>query len=183
MGLNRGNAGGQGNKTNRQIKVIIPQITPSIRRLHNQLLPVNRPARERQLVASTAPRRLVAARNVDGRPAVGHGVVDGPGRLGGTHEGAAAVVAPALGVAAVTEGAVVLVARRDGVGRVTLLGPAARRLAAVPVPRRLAGPGRALSGDGEEEGEEAEEGRAGELHIFGLMDAGQGFGGSGWDRR
>lgn len=154
----------------RQVKMIVSQITSRIRSLHDQLLPVHRPARKRQLVAGAAPGRLVGAGDVDRRPAVRRRLVDGPGALARAHEGVAAVVAPGLGVAAVVEGAVVLVARLHGTGRVALLRPAARGLAAVPVAGRLAAARGALGRRGEEEGEEGDEGGERELHGCGCAE-------------
>lgn len=146
--------------------MIIPQVPPGIRRLHNQLLPIHRPTRKRQLVARAAPARLVTPRDVDRRPAVRVRRVDGPRGLRRAHKGRPAAVAPGLGVAAVVEGAVALVARAHGRRRVALLGPAAGGLAAVPVAGRLAGAGGALGeGGGEEEGEEGQERGEGDVHC------------------
>ena len=142
--------------------MVVPQVPSRVGRLHNHLLALQRRARESELVAGTAPRGLVAPRNVDGGPAVGEGVADGPGALVGAHEGAAAAVAAGLGVAAVVERAVVLVARLDGAGRRALARPGARRLAAVPVARGLA---RGLrEGHG---GEDGQEGGGLEMHDAG----------------
>lgn len=117
--------------------MILPQIAPRITRLHNHLLAADRSTRERELVARAAPSRLGLAADADGGPAVGHGVVDGPGALVGAHEGAAAAVAAALGRAVVVQRLVVLAARAHQLAAVRLRRPPAARLAAVPVPRRL----------------------------------------------
>lgn len=124
-------------RTHRNIKVILPQITPRIRSLHDHLLARDGPARERELVAGAAPCLLVGAGELDGGPAVGRGLIDGPGALVGAHVGAAAdaVVAAALGIGS-AQGPVALVARLHELARVGLEPPSAARLAAVPVPRR-----------------------------------------------
>lgn len=93
--------------------MIIPQIPARIRRLHDQLLPIHRPARKSELITSTAPIRLVAPRDIHRRPAIRDGLVDSPGSLRRTHEGITAVIAAGLGVAAVVQGPVILVAGSD----------------------------------------------------------------------
>ncbi|KAK7460026.1 hypothetical protein Landi51_00275 [Colletotrichum acutatum] len=120
--------------------MILPQIPPGIRSLHNHLLPRHRTARERQLVARTAPLRLRPARDPHGGEAVGQIVRDGPGRLGTAHVGSAAGVAPAARGAAVRQGVVVAVAGRHGAGGEggggDLARPGAGGFAAVPVAGR-----------------------------------------------
>ncbi len=144
--------------------MVVPQITARVRRLHDELLALDRPAREGQLVAGATPARLVAPGHVHRRPAVAVRLVDGPRAVVGAHEGAAAIVAAGLGVATVVERPVALVAGAHGRRRIALLGPAARRLAAVPVPGRLAVARRALGGRLEEEGQQRKEGGKGETH-------------------
>lgn len=117
--------------------MILPQVTPRITRLHDHLLPANRPARERELVARAAPRGLGLAGELDGGPAVAQLVGDGPGALVGAHVGRAAAVAARARGAVVVERRVGARARPDELAAVRLLRPPARRLAAVPVPRRL----------------------------------------------
>lgn len=109
-----------------KIKLRAPNITPRIRRLHHHLLPLDRPARERKLVASTASR----ARAVDGREPVREVVADGPWRLVRAHVGRAAGAA-GCGVL-VAEGLVVDVAGFDGGGDARLVAPGAAGFAAVP---------------------------------------------------
>ena len=118
--------------------MVVPQVPSRVGRLHNHLLALQRRARESELVAGTAPRGLVAPRDVDGGPAVGERIIDGPGALVGAHESAAAIVATGLGVSPVVKRAVVLVARLNGAGRRALARPGTRRLAAIPVARGLA---------------------------------------------
>ena len=148
--------------TNSKIKVVVPQVPSRVGRLHNHLLALQRRARKGELVAGTAPRGLVAPRDVDGGPAVRQRVTDGPGALVGAHEGAAAIVATGFGVATVVERVVVLVTRLDGAGRRALARPGARRLAAVPVARGLASGLR--DGHG---GKDSQEGGGLEMHDAG----------------
>lgn len=128
----------RGFQTHRQIKVILPQITTRIRRLHNHLLPGDRPTRKRQLIALAAPLHLRLPRQLHSREPVRQRVADRPGRIAGAHVRAAAGIAAALGRAAVVERLVIAVARLHGALGEALAGPRARRLAAVPVARRLA---------------------------------------------
>ncbi|KXH44599.1 hypothetical protein CNYM01_09478 [Colletotrichum nymphaeae SA-01] len=140
--------------------MILPQIPPRIRSLHNHPLPRHRAARERQLVARAAPLRLRPARDPHGGEAVGQVVRDGPGRLGAAHVGSAAArVAPAARGAAVRQGVVVAVAGRHGAGGEggggDLAGPGAGGFAAVPVAGcRACACGLGLYLVGEEDGEE-----------------------------
>jgi hypothetical protein len=157
--------------------VVLAQVAAGVGDLHDELLALDGGGRKGQLVAGAAPLLLVAVGQLGGREAVADGVVDGPRRLRGAHEGAAAVVAARLGVAAVVERAVVLVARLHGaLGEVALLRPSARqsiqhadtvrwteerrvsparRLAAVPVPRGVAVLGQHR--DGQQRGRDGEE--------------------------
>lgn len=124
--------------------MILTQITTRITSLDNHLLPTHRPTRKSQLITSAAPSRLRLAGNTHGGPPVAKSLVDGPGALVGAHVGGAAVVAGALGGPVVVERLVLLAARADHLAAVGLGRPRARRLAAVPVPRRLPRPRRAL---------------------------------------
>lgn len=130
--------------TYRKIKMVIPQITPRVTSLHDHLLPAHRSTRKREFITSAAPRSLRLTRQLNSSPTVTNGVVDGPRGLVATHEGGAAGVARALGRAPVVERLVALAARPDHLPAVRLLRPRAARLAAVPVPCRLSGPGSPL---------------------------------------
>lgn len=113
--------------TNSQIKLRLPNITPRIRRLHHHLLPLHRPTRKRQLIASATawvPR-------AHGREAVGQVFGHGPGRLVAAHVGAAAGAAR-LDVG-VGEGLVFDVAGLYGGCDAIFAGPGAGGFAAVPV--------------------------------------------------
>ena len=113
-------------KTNSQIKLRLPNITPRIRRLHHHLLPLHGPTRERQLIARATARVARA----HGREAIRQVVGDGPGRLVAAHVGAAAG-APRLHVG-VGERLVLNVAGADGGGDAVFAGPGAGGFAAVP---------------------------------------------------
>lgn len=86
------------------------------------------------LVASTAPRALAAAADARGREPVGEVVVDGPRGVVAAGVGDAAVAAR-LGVH-VGQRVVRGVAGQRRRGHRRFPAPRARRLAAVPVPRR-----------------------------------------------
>ncbi len=119
--------------------MILSQIATGVTSLHDQLLAGDGSARERELVTGTAPGRLGLAREAHGGPPVAQGLVDGPGALVRAHVGGAAGVAAGPGGAVVVERRVRLGACPDKPPAVRLLRPAARRLATVPVARRLPG--------------------------------------------
>lgn len=158
----------KGTETYRKVKVVIAQITTSVGRLHHHLLARDRPGCEGELVAGAAPARLVAARDAHRRPAVRQVLADRPRPVRAAHVRRPALLAPGRRRPAVLERVVVDVARPHGVVRPRRVGrPRARRLAAVPVPRRAARARRLRRRQrghvGREEGEEGREGNGG-LH-------------------
>lgn len=120
--------------------MILPQIAPGITSLHDHLLARDGAARERELVAGAAPRGLGLPGDAHGGPAVAEVGADGPGALRRAHVGGAARVAARARGAVVVQRPVGLRARPDQLAAVRLGRPPARRLAAVPVARRLSCP-------------------------------------------
>lgn len=139
------------------VKVVRAKVAAGVRSLHNHLLPRDRRAGERELVALAAPRLLVRARDGHRGEAVRRVVVDRPGRVVRAGERRAAVAA-GLDVR-VAQRVLARVARPDGGADGGLAAPSARWLAAVPVARRLP---RVLRrhGEGRREGRESGEGYA-----------------------
>lgn len=134
--------------------MVLAQVAAGIAGLDNHLLAADGPARESELVAGAAPRGLGLAGDAHGSPTVAERVADGPGALVRAHVGGAAVVAARLGRAVVVEGRVRSRARPDQLPAVRLQRPPARRLAAVPVARRLSGTRRPLSRGQSRDGDE-----------------------------
>ena len=110
--------------------MVVPQITTRVCSLDNHLLAIDRARGKGQFIARAAPGLLVTPRDIDGRPAVGKGRVQGPWALRRAHKGIAAGVAARPCGAVVVERSVVLVARLD-LAVVALFCPPAARFASI----------------------------------------------------